>query len=453
MDMEPLMSKILRKLEVEYKDEFETFWYLMEEEELVTILQLCWAERACVKLGLDIDTNVEEKALDFEAYSLCRTLIEFEEIIKREKDPAKKLWLPRVTKDVEDLMNKWDRFVRKWEPAVLSRKRSTEESAEDIYMLEEARQMLVSCLQDVEDTNGMHSAPLFAVAHHLGTLVTELMLTIHENFKQNLVVTPNLIAEVASPLTGIPASWLLHFSEPPLQGVEPRLAEALIGQDHVPFVISNALSRRRVVSQSHPRPIGSFLFLNSFVPGWTETAKALAEQLLDDKERMIRLDLSEYSDSESVSRLTGFPSSILYEGLIVLLTVGFFSSCHCEGCCTEGLLTEAVKRRPFTVVVFDNVDRAHPSVTDVLIEIISHGRISIGQGSTTDFTKTLIIMTSNITDGKGRLWSCKCVQMGQEIALKDLFLDLLQQRHKCLYLDLLREFYEEFANNPIYKEM
>ncbi|XP_059639847.1 chaperone protein ClpB1-like [Cornus florida] len=451
--MEPWMIENLRKLEVEYKDKFETaygveihsdalllacniaFKYydvLLSNEgrrggNLEVVLEkkeVEMVEKACMKLRLDLDTNAEEYALDFDKYSLCRTLVELEEI-KREKDPAKKFWFPCVQKDYEDLMDKWDRFVRKWKPTV-----SSKERAEEIYMLKEAHKMLVSCLQEVEGgANGMDDpTPLFRVAQqHLGTLVTELMLMIDENFKQNLTLTPSLIAEVASPLTGIPASLLLNFSEPPLQGLEPRLAKGLmlIGQEHVPFVISNALSRRRVVSQS--RPIGSFLFLNSLVPGWTEIAKALAEQLFDDKERLIAFDLSEYSRLTICLTPHWFPLQVLI-------------------CLDEGLLTEAVKRRPFTVVLFDNVDRAHPSVTDVLIEIISHGRVSNGQGSTTDFTKTLIIMTSNIMDGKVDSWKCKYVQMVEEIPLTDSSPDTLQQDHECTYLDLLREARRHFRH-------
>ncbi|XP_059631940.1 uncharacterized protein LOC132274631 [Cornus florida] len=193
--------------------------------------------------------------------------------------------------------------------------------------------------------------------------------------------------QVASPLTGIPASWLLHFPELPLQGFEPRLAKGMIGQEHVPFVISNVLSRCRVGS----RPIGSFLFLNGLFSGWTEIAKSLARQLFDDSGRLIAFDLSEYSDSQSASRLIGFPSSP--------------SSCY-----REGLLTEAVKRMPFAVVLLDNVDRAHPFVTDVLIEIITNGSVSNGEGGTTDFTKTVIIMTSNVMDGKIQGWKCNCAR-------------------------------------------
>ncbi|XP_059627285.1 chaperone protein ClpB1-like [Cornus florida] len=309
-------------------------------------------EKACVKLRLDLDTNAEEKALDFDEYSLCRALVEWEEI-NREKDSAKKLWIPHTQSCWKKRTKFWFHDYRRWK-----------------------------------------------------------------------------VRMVASPLTGIPVSWLLHFPEPPLQGLEPRLAEGIIGQEHVPFVISNALSRRRDGSC----PIGSFLFLNGLAPGWKEIAQALAKQLFDDKERFIEIDLSNYSDSESVTRLFGFPSS---------------SSYH-EGCSTEGLLTKIV--RPYNVVLFDNVDKAHASVIDVLIEIISHGRVSNDQGSTPDFTKTLIIMTSNVMDGKVQLWHCKCAERIREHSLKDLpSPGPFQIGHRCIYFDLLREAREHFGEKLFQK--
>ncbi|XP_059639710.1 uncharacterized protein LOC132282098 [Cornus florida] len=241
MDMEPWMIEIPRKLEVEYKDKLETVYGV----EIHTDAILLACNIITFKYSDGLDTNVEEKALDFDECSLLRTFVECDEYY-REKDPAKKLWFPHVKRDYEDLMNKWDGFMWKWKPTVLSQKSSKEERAEETCMLEQPHQMLVSCLEEMEVANVMDSTLLFGVGQRLGTVVTKLMLTIDENFKQNLTVTPCLIAKVASLLTGIPASCLLHFSEPPLQGLETRLAKGLIGQEHVPFVISNALSRPRV---------------------------------------------------------------------------------------------------------------------------------------------------------------------------------------------------------------
>ncbi|XP_059653799.1 uncharacterized protein LOC132300636 [Cornus florida] len=191
--MEPWMIKILRNNEVDYKDILETAYgveihpdavvlacnitmrytdvLLSDERGVCDNLEVVLkkkemeiVEKACVKLKLDLGANVEEEALDFDEYSFCCTLVEMEEI-KREKDPASKFWFPYVKKDFEDLINKLDRFVRKWKPTM----RSSKERDEEIDMLEGARHMLVSCLQEVEGVNGMESTTLFPVVQYLST--------------------------------------------------------------------------------------------------------------------------------------------------------------------------------------------------------------------------------------------------------------------------------------------
>ncbi|XP_028059247.1 chaperone protein ClpB1-like isoform X2 [Camellia sinensis] len=313
-------------------------------------------------------------------------------------------------------MDKWDRFTRKSKPIMMSRTRSTRR-AEELYMLEQLRHGLVSSLQEAEPNNKTKMKPIFGVAQSLSSLISELLLSTHENLKENLTVTPRLVAEVAGPLTGVPASWLLRCSEPPLQGLESRLAERLIGQDHVRFLISNALLRQR----SGPRPVGSFLFLYGSGMGRTEHAKALAKQIFDNSDLLTEFDMSEYMDSDSVSRLIGVPSSY-------------------KECGVEGMLTEAVRRRPYSVILFDNVDMAHPAVVDVLIEILSHGRVLVDQGNSVDFTKTLIVLTSNAIDGNFRLWGCDCIWRSQDCPVKDnLYSDRWEQKHRCIYPSLLRE--------------
>ncbi|KAF5944309.1 hypothetical protein HYC85_018386 [Camellia sinensis] len=436
MDLEPLMTEILRHVEVECKDKLETAHGVEIHPEalfLACVIALRYSnvllandneeggsdnrevllrekaaelvEKACVRLRHDLDTDAEEDALGMDEYYLCRALVELEEINKE-----------KVQKEYEDLMDKWDRFTRKSKPIMMSRTRSTRR-AEELYMLEQLRRGLVSSLQEAEPNNKTKMKPIFGVAQSLSSLISELLLSTHENLKENLTVTPRLVAEVAGPLTGVPASWLLRCSEPPLQGLESRLAERLIGQDHVRFLISNALLRQR----SGPRPVGSFLFLYGSGMGRTEHAKALAKQIFDNSDLLTEFDMSEYMDSDSVSRLIGVPSSY-------------------KECGVEGMLTEAVRRRPYSVILFDNVDMAHPAVVDVLIEILSHGRVLVDQGNSVDFTKTLIVLTSNAIDGNFRLWGCDCIWRSQDCPVKDnLYSDRWEQNHRCIYPSLLRE--------------
>ncbi|CAL5409240.1 unnamed protein product [Camellia sinensis] len=306
-----------------------------------------------------------------------------------------------VQKEYEDLMDKWDRFMRKSKPIMMSRTRSTRR-AEELYMLEQLRHGLVSSIQEAEPNNKTEMKPIFGVAQSLSSLIYELLLVTHENLKENLTVTPRLVAGSR------PLDWGSSFMAPSmfrasLQGLESRLAERLIGQDHVRFLISNALLRQR----SGPRPVGSFLFLYGSGMGRTEHTKALAKQIFDNSDLLTGFDMSEYMDSDSVSRLIGVPSSY-------------------EECGAEGMLTEAVRRRPCSVILFDNVDMAHPAVVDVLIEILSHGRVLVDQGNFVDFTKTLIVLTSNAIDGNFRLWGCDNIWRSQDCPVKD---NLEARRH------------------------
>ncbi len=159
--------------------------------------------------------------------------------------------------------------------------------------------------------------------------------------------------------------------------MEERLRQRVVGQDQALSVISNAVRRSRVGLQEKHRPIGSFLFLGPTGVGKTETAKALAEFLFDDEQALIRIDMSEYMEKHSVARLIGAPPG--YVG-------------YDEG----GALTEAVRRRPYSVLLFDEVEKAHPDVFNVFLQILDDGRATDGQGRTIDFTNTLIIMTSNL---------------------------------------------------------
>jgi ATP-dependent Clp protease ATP-binding subunit ClpB len=190
-------------------------------------------------------------------------------------------------------------------------------------------------------------------------------------------VTEEDIARVVSVWTGIPVSRLQEGEKEKLVHMEERLGERVIGQKKAIKAVSNAVRRARAGLQDENRPIGSFLFLGPTGVGKTELSKALAEFLFDDEHAMVRIDMSEYMEKHSVSRLIGAPPG--YVG-------------YDEG----GQLSEHVRRKPYSVVLFDEIEKAHPDVFNVLLQVLDDGRITDGQGRTVDFRNTVLIMTSNI---------------------------------------------------------
>jgi ATP-dependent Clp protease ATP-binding subunit ClpB len=193
-------------------------------------------------------------------------------------------------------------------------------------------------------------------------------------------VGPEMIAKVVSRWTGIPVTRLLETEREKLLNMEERLRERVIGQDHALAAISEAVRRARAGLQETTRPLGSFLLLGPTGVGKTETARALAEFLFDDEDAIVRLDMTEYMEKHSVSRMIGAPPG--YVG-------------YDEG----GALTEAVRRKPHCVILLDEVEKAHPDVFNVLLQILDDGRLTDGHGRTVDFKQTLVLMTSNLREG------------------------------------------------------
>jgi len=196
-------------------------------------------------------------------------------------------------------------------------------------------------------------------------------------------VTEQDIASLVAAITGIPVDRMLEGESEKLLHMEERLHERVIGQDEAIAALSDAIRRARAGLKDPRRPIGSFIFLGPTGVGKTELAKALAEFLFDDEDALVRLDMSEYQERHTVSRLIGAPPG--YVG-------------YDEG----GQLTEAVRRRPYRVVLFDEIEKAHPDVFNTLLQILDDGRLTDGQGRTVDFRNTVIIMTSNLGTGAAR---------------------------------------------------
>ena len=185
------------------------------------------------------------------------------------------------------------------------------------------------------------------------------------------------IAEVVSKWTHIPVSRLMEGEIQKLIHMEERLHQRVVGQDEAIQAVANAIRRARAGLQDPNRPLGSFIFLGPTGVGKTELARALAEFLFDDEHAMIRIDMSEYQEKHTVSRLIGAPPGY----------VGYEEA---------GQLTEAVRRRPYSVVLFDEIEKAHPEVLNVLLQLLDDGRLTDGKGRTVDFKNTVVIMTSNL---------------------------------------------------------
>jgi ATP-dependent Clp protease ATP-binding subunit ClpB len=185
------------------------------------------------------------------------------------------------------------------------------------------------------------------------------------------------VAEVVSRWTGVPVTRMLEGEREKLVHMEDRISKRVVGQNDAIVAVSNAVRRARSGLQDPNRPIGSFIFMGPTGVGKTELGKALAEFIFDDEQAMVRIDMSEYMEKHSVSRLIGAPPGYVgYE----------------EG----GQLTEAVRRRPYSVVLFDEIEKAHPEVFNVLLQILDDGRMTDGHGRTVDFTNAIVIMTSNV---------------------------------------------------------
>jgi len=326
-------------------------------------------DEAGARLKMQIDSKPEE--LDNIDREIVRLKIE-QEALKKETDSASRDRLQRLEKELAELEEKADALTAKWQA-----ERSKLSDAQKLKSeLEQARQELA----DAQRRGEYQKAGELAYGR-----IPELekkLKAIEDSEKAGgavleEAVTANHIAQVVSRSTGIPVDKMLEGEREKLLKMEEELGKRVIGQAEAVHAVSTAVRRSRAGLQDPNRPIGSFMFLGPTGVGKTELTKALAEYLFDDETAMVRMDMSEYMEKHSVARLIGAPPG--YVG-------------YDEG----GALTEAVRRRPYQVVLFDEIEKAHPDVFNVLLQVLDDGRLTDGQGRTVDFRNTLIIMTSNL---------------------------------------------------------
>ncbi len=327
-------------------------------------------DEAASRLRMQVDSKPEE--LDELDRRLMQLRIECE-ALKKENDPASKDRLNRLQKDIVEIEEKSDTLARRWqdEKAKLSSaqkikeeldaKRIELEQAQRKGDLQRAGELAYGIIPELEKKlKAMEAGESSGVAQ----MVEE-------------AVTPDHIAGVVSRWTGVPVEKMLEGEKEKLLHMEEALAKRVIGQEEAVHAVATAVRRSRAGLQDPNRPLGSFMFLGPTGVGKTELSRALAAFLFNDEQAMVRIDMSEYMEKHSVARLIGAPPGYVgYE----------------EG----GALTEAVRRRPYQVVLFDEIEKAHPDVFNVLLQVLDDGRLTDGQGRTVDFRNTLIIMTSNL---------------------------------------------------------
>ncbi len=364
-------------------------------------------DEAASRLRMEIDS------LPAEIDEVQRKLMQMEierEALKKEKDSASQERLETLNKDIAQMKDQCDEMKKHW------------------HREKEAIQSIQSLKEKIEETKNEEqraerSGDLGKVAQiRYGTLI-ELQKKLEEENKklaqlqkdQKMLkeeVDAEDIAEVVAKWTGIPVSRMMEGELQKLVHMEERLKKRVVGQDEAITVVSNAVRRARSGIQDPNRPLGSFIFLGPTGVGKTELGRALAEFLFDDEQAMVRIDMSEYMEKHSVARLIGAPPG--YVG-------------YDEG----GYLTEAVRRRPYSVILFDEIEKAHPEVFNVLLQILDDGRLTDGHGRTVDFKNTIIIMTSNL--------GTQFMQESNEERKRDRVMELVRQTFKPEFLNRIDE--------------
>ena len=327
-------------------------------------------DEACATIRVEMNSMPTE--LDQVTRRLMQLEIE-EAALKKENDDASKKRLANLQEELADLREEANAMKMQWE---------TEK--EEVNAVSTKRAEIDQAKHELEDAENNYDLERAAVLRH-GTIpqLTKELQELEEKNSTELgrmvqeSVTENEIATVVGRLTGIPVTKLVEGEREKLMKLNETLHQRVIGQDEAVDAVSDAVLRSRAGLQDPHRPLGSFLFLGPTGVGKTELAKALAENLFDSEDHMVRIDMSEYMEKHSVSRLVGAPPGYVgYE----------------EG----GQLTEAVRRNPYTIVLLDEIEKAHPDVFNILLQVLDDGRLTDSKGRVVDFKNTVMIMTSNI---------------------------------------------------------
>jgi ATP-dependent Clp protease ATP-binding subunit ClpB len=329
-------------------------------------------DEAASRVRVQIDSMPEE----LDQLERKRTQLEIErEALKKEDDDASRERLERVERDIAELRDDGASLRARWEneKAAIAHVRELKEQREELTAelqrtqrqgnLERAAEIQYGLLVQLEKDLDADQKKLEGL-QEAGSVLSE-------------EVTADEVAEIVAKWTGIPVTKMLEGEQEKLLRMEDDLRHRVVGQEEALTAVSNAVRRARAGLQDPHRPIGSFIFLGPTGVGKTETCRALAEFLFDDEQAMVRLDMSEYQEKHTVARLIGAPPGY----------VGYEEGCQ---------LTEAVRRRPYSVVLFDEIEKAHPDVFNTLLQILDDGRLTDGQGRTIDFRNAVLIMTSNI---------------------------------------------------------
>ena len=329
-------------------------------------------DEAASRLRIEIDS------VPMEIDEVQRKIMQLEierQALKKEKDKASIERLKKLEKELADLKDEVKGKTLKWE----NEKKAISRIHQIKEQIEKTKQMMKEAEREVD-----YSRLAELQYGEMARLESELkkeeekLAELQKNEKMlKEEVDEEDVAEVVSKWTGIPVSKMLEGEVEKLIHMEERLRQRVVGQDEAILAVSNAVRRARAGLQDPNRPIGSFIFMGPTGVGKTELARALAEFLFDDEQAMVRIDMSEYMEKHSVARLIGAPPGYVgYE----------------EG----GFLTEAVRRRPYSIVLMDEIEKAHPEVFNILLQILDDGRLTDGHGRTVDFKNTVVIMTSNI---------------------------------------------------------
>ncbi|MGC9399129.1 MAG: ATP-dependent chaperone ClpB [Anaerolineae bacterium] len=329
-------------------------------------------DEAAARLRLEIDSKPAE--LD----EIDRRIMQLEierEALKQEKDEASRRRLEKIEEELADLQEKSRALRSRWEQEkeIIQEIQGLQKEMEDLRLeIERAEREA-----DLERAARLRYGRTHELETQIKTAQEHLTRVQGDRPLLRLEVGPEEIAEVVSGWTGIPVSRLMEGERAKLLRMEEELHKRIVGQDEAVRAVSNAVRRSRAGLQDPNRPIGTFLFLGPTGVGKTELGRALAEFLFDTEEAMVRIDMSEYQEKHTVSRLIGAPPGYVgYE----------------EG----GQLTEAVRRRPYSVILLDEIEKAHTEVFNTLLQLLDDGRLTDGHGRTVDFTNTVVIMTSNV---------------------------------------------------------